>query len=73
MIEVVALLIMLKGDVLTLSELERFNDMASCATFAKMEYPAAVDRGSSGIGCATYKNDGSLEMKLIGVMKWRKP
>jgi hypothetical protein len=73
MSEVMALLIMLKGDVLTLTELEKFSDMESCAKFAKAEYPAALAVGNSGIGCASYKYDGQLEMKLIGVMKWRKP
>ena len=74
MIEVVALLISLKGDVLTLVELERFTDLESCISFAKMEYPAVIAAGNSGVGCAVYKDDGSLEMKLSGgVMKWRKP
>lgn len=73
MIEVVALLIILKGDVLTLTEMEKFPNMESCAGFARMEYQVVIDMGHSGIGCAIYKDDGSLEMKLIGVMKWRKP
>ena len=74
MIEVVALLILLQGDVLTLTELERFIDMKSCTEFAKMEYPVVIAAGNSGVGCAVYKDDGSLEMKLSGgVMKWRKP
>ena len=73
MTEVMALLIMLKGDVLTLTELEKFSDLESCARFAKMEYPVVISNGNSGIGCAVYRHDGSMEMKLVGTMKWRKP
>lgn len=74
MIEVIALIILLKGDILTLTELEVFSDMDSCTKFAKREYPIVMERGKSGIGCAVYKQDGSMEMKLSGgVMKWRKP
>ena len=73
MVEVIALIVLLKGDVLTLTELEAFSDMASCTTFARREYPIVMDKGNSGIGCAVYRHDGSMEMKLIGVMKWRKP
>lgn len=71
MTEVIAILILLKGDMMFLMELEKFPTMESCREFAKMEYSAVVGIGHSGVGCAIKNADGTFEMKMVGKIKWR--
>lgn len=62
---VVALLLMLNGDVVTASPIGTYATAPECHAYAQARLPEAVRLGASGIGCAERVNN-SIAIKIFG-------
>ena len=64
---VIAVLLSLSGDVVTIAELETFASAEACHAYARQQLPAMTATGALGIGCASRGGKPSVvTMKFFG-------
>lgn len=66
---VIAVLLSVAGDVVTIAELEHFSDAASCHAYAARELPRYQRIGAAGIGCAERTQARVVTMKFFGTLR----